>query len=62
MSDNLCHDETSVAKCHASAVGVQVNAMASDVKPLLADIRDGELVRNLEKLSGVAVEAAQELR
>ena len=36
--------------------------MAEDVVPLLKDVKDGELLRNLEQLTKVASEAAADLR
>lgn len=40
----------------------KINVIAKDVSPLLADLSQGELLRNLEKLTKVASEAAQDLR
>lgn len=40
----------------------KVNSMATDLKPMLTDLKDGELIKNLEQLSGVALEAAQDIK
>lgn len=41
---------------------VQVNEMATEIKPMLANLKDGELLHNLERLTGIALEAANDIR
>lgn len=41
---------------------MQVNEMATEIKPMLANLKDGELLHNLERLTGIALEAANDIR
>jgi hypothetical protein len=40
----------------------QIKAMAEDVQPLLAEVRDSGLVQEIEKLTRSLMESSEELR
>ncbi|CAI7860474.1 unnamed protein product [Closterium sp. NIES-53] len=40
----------------------KVNALMTDIEPMLQDVREGDLLKNLEQLTKVASDAASDLR
>lgn len=62
LSTPLLYDAFSCRYFHFDVVMPQMKAMALDVQPLLAEVRDSGLLKELENLTRSLTQASDDLR